>query len=77
MLLDRGAHTLDVLCWWLQVLRVVESAQADSIGYIEGLVELKLTCRNVPIEVKFSRFNRLENRYTITCERGTSHGAAV
>ncbi|MCA9217801.1 MAG: Gfo/Idh/MocA family oxidoreductase, partial [Planctomycetales bacterium] len=68
VLLDRGAHTVDVLGWWLGERPRVVSAELDSIGQVEGLVNLQLSCRDVSISLKFSRFQRLENVYKIECD---------
>jgi predicted dehydrogenase/nucleoside-diphosphate-sugar epimerase len=74
VLLDRGAHTIDILGWWLRDALQVESIEMDTIDGIEGLVDLELSCRGIPVQVKFSRFQRLENCYTIECEHGTIRG---
>jgi predicted dehydrogenase/nucleoside-diphosphate-sugar epimerase len=74
VLLDRGAHTIDILGWWLGGILQVESVEMDSTDGIEALVDLELSCQGIPIQVKFSRLQRLENRYRIECEYGTIHG---
>lgn len=74
VLLDRGAHTLDVLCWWLGAVPIVTTARIDTDGGIEGLADVVLSWRETVIDLKFSRFNRLQNTYTIEFEKGTIWG---
>jgi predicted dehydrogenase len=74
VLMDRGAHTIDILCWWLGQLPRVVSARSDSIDGIEGLVEVQLTHREATIQLRFSRFDRLANLYSIQCDEATIAG---
>jgi len=72
--LDRGAHTVDILCWWMGESPEVASARFDAPGAIEGLVDVELKCGRAAIGLKFSRFYRLENSYTIECEKARIYG---
>jgi len=67
--LDRGAHTVDILCWWLGERPQVVDARFDALGAVEGLMDVQLACGQATISLKFSRFYRLENCYTIECEK--------
>ncbi|MCA9152090.1 MAG: Gfo/Idh/MocA family oxidoreductase [Planctomycetales bacterium] len=74
VLLDRGAHTLDILCWWLGSVPQVVSVECDTISGVEALAHLHLVHDQTPIDVMFSRMHRLANVYTIECVGGTIHG---
>jgi predicted dehydrogenase len=72
--LDRGAHTVDILCWWLGESPEVVSARLDASGAVEGLMDVQLECGRATISLKFSRFYRLENCYTIACDKARIRG---
>jgi predicted dehydrogenase/nucleoside-diphosphate-sugar epimerase len=72
--LDRGAHTIDVLCWWLGGEPEVVTAQHDAGKGVEGVMSVQLKWQDAPLDLLFSRFFRLDNDYRIECERGTIHG---
>ena len=74
VLFDRGAHTIDVLQWWLGGLPELRSVRTDAMGGVEAVAHVELQWRGVPIDVRFSRLERLENRYHIECEQGTIEG---
>ena len=74
VLFDRGAHTLDILCYWLGKAPEVVLAEYDSFGGAEALFKLKLSADGVDVNTRFSRLFRLENRYVITCDNGTISG---
>ena len=42
VLLDRGAHTIDVLCWWLGDTPRVVAAHGDVFNGVEGLMDVHL-----------------------------------
>ena len=74
VLLDRGAHTLDVLCWWLGEPPRVTAVRSDAFDGVEGLADLQLCGSEADMHVKFSRFYRLPNSYRIEGETATIVG---
>jgi len=74
VMLDRGAHGLDLICWWLgQAPEVVES-QTDSFGGFEGTALLQLKCAACDIRVKLSWLQRMDNIFRIRGDKGTVQG---
>ena len=68
VLLDRGPHALDLICWWLGSKPEVVLSENDSFGGIEAVVYVRLKSRDCMIEIKLSWLNELSNSYTIRCE---------
>jgi predicted dehydrogenase len=71
VLIDTGAHTIDLLMWWLGgVGEVVEYAD-DAMGGVEANCSLRLAMGNgAEGYVQLSRDWPLPNRCVIECERG-------
>lgn len=65
--LDRGAHTVDVLCWWLSDQPRVVEAHSDAFGGGEALMEVQLACGDTSIRLNFGRLYKMANCYTIQC----------
>ena len=74
VLFDRGAHTVDIVCWWLGGEPTVLSAGTDAFGGLEATAQVSLEWDSVPISLAFSRLERLENRYRLHFENGVLHG---
>lgn len=74
VLLDRGVHSLDLLCWWLGAKPTLISSENDSFGGFEGTSLVKLQHQDCAIEVKLSWLTRLRNRYSIVGELGKIEG---
>jgi predicted dehydrogenase len=70
VLLDRGAHTVDLICWWLAGAPQVVEARSDAHGGAEAVMELELTCGNADVHLQFSRLFRLANTYSVECDEG-------
>lgn len=68
VLLDRGPHPLDLICWWLGAKPTVVSFKHDSFGGPEAVAEIHLRHNDCDIEIKLSWLNELSNTYTITGE---------
>ncbi|MBS0205668.1 MAG: NAD-dependent epimerase/dehydratase family protein [Planctomycetes bacterium] len=69
-LFDIGAHVLDLLCWWMGSLDLVEYAD-DSKGGSGAEFWLELKSRsNVPVHVQLSRLYQRKNQVVIQCRRG-------
>jgi predicted dehydrogenase len=65
--LDRGAHTIDILCWWLADQPRVVEARYDALGGGEALMDVQLACGDTSIRLKFGRLYKLANCYTLQC----------
>ena len=61
VLLDRGAHTVDILCWWLGATPNVIQARSDALGGAEAVMDVELECGETAIRLKFSRLYKLKN----------------
>jgi len=71
VLVDTGAHTLDVLLWWLGDYESVEYYD-DAMGGVEADCELHLRLQSgVTGVVELSRTRNLRNTFIIRGERGT------
>lgn len=73
VLLDRGPHPLDLICWWLGAKPSIVSVETDSFGGPEAVAHVKLHHNGCDIEVRLSWLNELSNSYTITGEAGEIH----
>ncbi len=70
VLMDAGAHTLDLLLWWLGEVAEVECYD-DAMGGVEANCQLFLKMASgVQGMVQLSRDWPLPNRYLIECEKG-------
>ncbi len=74
VLLDRGIHGLDTICWWLGGKPTLLSSENDSFGGFEGTARIKLLHNNCAIELRLSWLTRLQNRYRIVGELGQIEG---
>lgn len=68
---DRGAHVLDLLCWWLGDDGKLQEAFSNSRGGVEALAECKLKFGEATCRVKISWHNKLANKITIVMEKAT------
>lgn len=73
VLADRGAHILDLVCWWLGTKPAVHGSYADSYGGVEGHSMLELEAAGVSVRVECSWLSNLDNRFRVVGERGTIH----
>jgi predicted dehydrogenase len=74
VLLDIGAHVLDLICWWLSEKPRLVSSENDSFGGPEAVAFVKLEHGGCTIKVRLSRLCKLPNYFRITGERGTIEG---
>jgi predicted dehydrogenase len=74
VLLDQGAHALDIICWWLGGKPDLTSCQTDSFGGPEAAVDVKFRNESCRGEVRLSRLAKLQNRYSIAGECGSISG---
>ncbi|MEZ6102390.1 MAG: Gfo/Idh/MocA family oxidoreductase [Pirellulaceae bacterium] len=74
VLLDRGAHTIDVINWWLGKSPRVAKAEWDAHGGIDARMDVLLNYEQTEVSTRFGRFYRLANDYRIECEDGMIKG---
>ena len=68
VLLDLGAHVMDLVCWWLDAKPELILCEDDSYGGPESLVHVKARERDCSIQIVLNRLINLESRFVI---RGT------
>lgn len=74
VLLDRGIHSVDLICWWLGTKPTLISSENDSFGGVEGTSLVKLQHEECNVEIKLSWLTRLRNTYQIVGELGKIEG---
>jgi predicted dehydrogenase len=74
ILLDVGAHVIDLLCWWLGPEPAVVECRTDSFGGPEARARLVLKFSQAKAQADFSYYQKMINTYTIECERGKISG---
>ncbi len=77
--LDRGAHTVDIVHWWLSEHSAgnrpeVIDARHDAMGGAEAHFHVNMAFGKTAVQLAFSRLFKLENCYTIECERANITG---
>lgn len=75
VVLDTGAHVLDVICWWLGGEPTLIEARHDGAGGPEGLAVLKLGFGGAEIEVTLSALAKQANGFEIVGSAATVSGA--
>ncbi len=71
VLIDTGAHVLDLLLWWLQDYPTALTYQDDNWGGVEAECHLELKFSSAHGSVRLSRLRDLRNEYSLTFEGGT------
>lgn len=74
VLLDLGAHVVDLLSWWLGPELTFLDCSDDSGGGPEAVTTLRLSLHGSPIDIRLSRLSSLSNRYRIEGENGVLDG---
>jgi predicted dehydrogenase len=74
ILLEQGAHIVDLVCWWLGGRPELESYQEDSFGGTESVVELHLESEGCHARIHLSWLSKLENGYRVDGESGSIEG---
>lgn len=75
VLLDRGAHVLDLICWWLDEKPILRRCRDDSFEGNEAVCHVEFDFSNGSGEVKLSWINKLVNQYRIEGEQGWIEGS--
>jgi predicted dehydrogenase len=66
ILLDIGAHALDLVCWWLGGKPSLVSSMNDSFGGIEAVADVVFTHNECNGSIRLSRLAKLPNTVRIT-----------
>lgn len=74
VLLDKGPHLIDVICWWLGGKPKVIDYFDDSFGGSEAVAEVRLEAGECAVTVALSWLSRYENGYVIRGEHGEIRG---
>ena len=74
VLLDIGAHVLDLICWWVGTKPELIECRDDSFGGPESVSRMKAIANGCKIDVFLNRLCDLDNHYQITGELGTIEG---
>ena len=74
VLADKGAHALDLVCWWLGGKPEVVSYEDDSLGGTEAVAVLHFRVKECEGVVRLSWLSRYENAYKIHGDRATVAG---
>jgi predicted dehydrogenase len=61
VLLDLGAHTLDLICWWLDAKPAVVTCWLDGMGGTEAYAELHAVSGPVQVDMRISWLSKLQN----------------
>jgi predicted dehydrogenase len=75
VMLDIGAHVIDLLCWWLGPEPVVVECRTDSFGGPEARARLVLDFAGARAQTDLSYYQKMVNTYVIQFERGRISGA--
>jgi predicted dehydrogenase len=74
VLLDRGAHVLDHICWWLGGRPSLIRSQNDSLGGIDAVASVQFARNKCVGEVTLSWLSRFPGRFRVEFERGSIEG---
>ncbi len=74
VMLDIGAHVVDLLCWWFGEEPIVLDCRTDSFGGPEARATLILDFAGVRTGIDFSYYQKMSNSYSIRFERGRISG---
>lgn len=74
VLLDTGAHMVDLACWWLGARPALVRYQDDSFGGKEAVCRLEFAHGACSGEIHLSWLSKLENRFRVEGEKATLEG---
>lgn len=73
VLIDRGSHIVDLVCWWLGKPKSV-NYRDDSYGGSEAVARLNFKTNLCNGEIKLNLFNKLSNKFYIKGTKGEISG---
>jgi predicted dehydrogenase/glycosyltransferase involved in cell wall biosynthesis len=74
VLRDRGAHVMDIICWWLGSKPELVSAEYDSFGGAETMIDVKFKHRSCQGHVMLSWLAKFPCTYRVRFEQATVQG---
>ena len=74
VLLDKGIHVLDTICWWLGETPVVVDSLTDALAGIETVAKAEFAAGPTQIRVHVSWLTKSQSGYRIEGETGTIEG---
>ncbi len=74
VLLDRGAHVLDLICWWLDAKPKILVSENDSFGGREAVARIQFAHKKCLGEVNLSLLGKFPCVFSVECEQGTISG---
>ncbi len=74
ILLDIGAHVVDLVCWWLGGLPEITKYEDDAMGGTEAYAGVSLACGAATAEIRLSWLGKLKNGFVVEGERGRLTG---
>ncbi|MCU0623000.1 MAG: Gfo/Idh/MocA family oxidoreductase [Gemmatimonadaceae bacterium] len=74
IVLDIGAHVLDLVCWWLGGEPELVSYADDAMGGTEAHAEIRCARDGCTADVRLSWLGKLDNAFTLVGERGEVRG---
>jgi predicted dehydrogenase len=74
VLADKGAHLLDLVCWWLGGKPEVVSYEDDSMGGTEAVAVLHFRRKECQGVVRLSWLSRYANTFLVEGDRATAAG---
>ena len=76
VLLDLGAHIVDLVCWWLGREPELVDYHDDSFGGTEAVAHLDLRAGDCTASIRLSWLSKLGNTYCVEGEHGRIEGGA-
>jgi predicted dehydrogenase/nucleoside-diphosphate-sugar epimerase len=74
ILLDLGAHALDLICWWLNQKPALVQFEDDSFGGPESVASVRALAGRCDVRVMLNRLSAIDSKFTIVAEKGTIEG---
>jgi predicted dehydrogenase len=74
ILLDIGAHAVDLVCWWLDAKPELIEYHDDSFGGPESVAHIRAAVDDCKIDIVLNRLSDVANRYRIVGEKATIEG---
>ncbi len=65
VLIDRGPHALDLICWWLGGKPELVASKNDAMGGLDAVSHLQMRHGDCTIEVQLSWLSKLSNSYSV------------
>jgi predicted dehydrogenase/nucleoside-diphosphate-sugar epimerase len=74
VLLDVGAHVLDLICWWLDTKPRLMQFTDDSFGGPESVAQIKARANGAEIEIFLNRLTDIDSNFRIEGSTGSIVG---